>query len=62
MATSLADDPFAARTGIQEQAKSPRPMVFGKSPHSPAFRLMSPPPRGKVHMATDNAHYEDLND
>src|ERR1019366_8355333 len=26
------------------------------------FRLMSAPPRGKVHMATDIAHYEDLND
>jgi hypothetical protein len=26
------------------------------------FCLMSPPPRGKVHMATDIAHYEDLND
>ena len=26
------------------------------------FCLMSPPPRGNVHMATDNAHYEDLND
>src|ERR1039457_5075348 len=26
------------------------------------FCLMSPPPRGKVQMASDNAHYEDLND
>ena len=26
-----------------------------------AFRLMSPPPRGKVQMATDNAHELDIN-
>jgi hypothetical protein len=31
----------------------------GENRSYPTVRLLSPPPRGKVQMASDNAHYED---
>jgi hypothetical protein len=38
------------------------PMSFRQNPAISVFRLRSSRPRGKVQLATDIAHYEDLND